>query len=166
MTVAEVNAVAQAFHAGVANQDAVALASPYHDDARFLRPNMEPAEGRAAIEAAMQQQLLGMGARSLDIEPIEVREAGNLRIEYGRYTRGVEAEGGEPMTDVGRYVVVHETRCERLDEDPSGLLQLELAPPNVATTGAVASASAWAQSDSGQPGALTLARGPDQRRSA
>jgi len=70
---------------------------------------MEPAEGRAAIEAAMQQ-LLGMGARSLDIEPIDLREAGDLTIEYGRYTLGIEAEGGEPMTDVGKYVVVHETR--------------------------------------------------------
>jgi uncharacterized protein (TIGR02246 family) len=109
MTVAEVNAVAQAFHDGVANQDAAALARLYHDDARFLPPNMEPAEGRAAIEAAMQQ-LLGMGARSLDIEPIDLREAGDLTIEYGRYTLGIEAEGGEPMTDVGKYVVIHETR--------------------------------------------------------
>src|SRR3954452_3764728 len=100
MTVAQVNAVAQAFHDGVANQDTGALASLYHDDARFLAPNMEPAEGRPAIEAAMQQ-LLGMGARSLDIEAIDVREAGDLTIEYGRYTLGVEPEGGEAMTDVG-----------------------------------------------------------------
>ena len=109
MTVAEVNAVAQAFHDGVANQDAEALTSIYHDDARFLAPNMEPAEGRQAIRAAMQQ-LLDMGARSLDVEPIDVRDAGDLTIEYGRYTLGLEPEGGEAMTDVGKYVVVHETR--------------------------------------------------------
>ena len=109
MTVAEVNAVAKAFHDGVANQDAAALASLYHDDARFLAPNMEPAEDREAIRAAMQQ-LLDMGARSLDIEPVDVREAGNLTIEYGRYTLGIEPEGGEAMTDAGKYVVVHETR--------------------------------------------------------
>jgi uncharacterized protein (TIGR02246 family) len=109
MTVAEVNAVAQAFHDGVANQDAGALASLYHDDARFLPPNMEPAEGRPAIQAAMQQ-LLDAGARSLSIEPIDVREAGDLTIEYGRFTLGLEPEGGDAMTDVGKYVVVHETR--------------------------------------------------------
>jgi uncharacterized protein (TIGR02246 family) len=109
MTVAEVNAVTQAFHDGVANQDAGALASLYHDDARFLPPNMEPAEDRQAIQAAMQQ-LLDMGARSLDIEPIDVRETGNLTIEYGRYTLGIEPEGGKAMTDVGKYIVVHETR--------------------------------------------------------
>jgi uncharacterized protein (TIGR02246 family) len=109
MSVAEVNTVAQAFHDGVANQDATALASLYHDDARLLPPNMEPAEGRQAIRAAMQQ-LLDLGVRSLDVEPIDVRAAEDLTIEYGRYTLGVEAEGGQAMTDVGRYIVVHETR--------------------------------------------------------
>jgi uncharacterized protein (TIGR02246 family) len=109
MTVAQVDAVAQAFHDGVANQDAAALASLYHDDARLLAPNMEPAEGQSAIQAAMQQ-LLDMGARSLDIEPIDVREAGDLTIEYGRYVLGLEPAGAEAMTDVGKYVVVHETR--------------------------------------------------------
>ena len=107
MTVAEVNAVAQAFHDGVANQDAAALASLYADDARFLPPNMEPSEGRSSIQAAMQV-LLDMGARSLDVEPLDVREAGDLTIEYGRYTLGIEPEGQAAMTDVGKYVVVHE----------------------------------------------------------
>ena len=80
MTLADVNAVTKAFHDGVANQDAAALASLYHDDARFLPPNMEPAEGREAIRAAFQQ-LLDMGGRSLDGEPLDVREAGNPRAE-------------------------------------------------------------------------------------
>jgi uncharacterized protein (TIGR02246 family) len=95
MTVAEVDAVAQVFHDAVANQDAAALAAMYHEDARLLPPNMPPAEGRPAIEAAMQQ-LLDMGARSLDIEPLDVREAGDMTIEYGGYTLGVElgAESG------------------------------------------------------------------------
>lgn len=109
MTVAEVDAVAQSFHDGVANRDAAALASLYHEDARFLPPNMEPCEGREAIQAAMNQ-LLDAGARSLDIEPLDVREAGDFTIEYGRYTLQLEPEGGEPMTDVGKFVVVHETR--------------------------------------------------------
>src|SRR3954469_3581025 len=109
MTVAEVNAIAQAFHDGVANQDAAALAALYDERGRFLPPNMEPAEGREAIEAAIQQ-LLDMGARSLDIEPIDTREAGDVTIEYGRYTLGIEPEGAEAMSDVGKYVVVHESR--------------------------------------------------------
>jgi uncharacterized protein (TIGR02246 family) len=107
MTVAEVNAVARAFHEGVANRDAAALASLYREDGRFLPPNMEPCEGRPAIEAAMRQ-LLDMGVRSLDIEPIDVRPAGEMTVEYGRYILGIEPEGGDAVTDVGKYVVVHE----------------------------------------------------------
>jgi ketosteroid isomerase-like protein len=53
------------------------------------------------------QQLIDMGARSLDIEPVEVREAGDLTVEYGRYSLGIEAEGAEPVIDVGKYIVVH-----------------------------------------------------------
>lgn len=109
MTVADVDAVGQAFHDGFANQDPEALASLYHEDGRFLAPNMEPVEGRDAIRAAMQQ-LMDMGVRSVDIEPIDVREEGELTVEYGRYTLGIQPEGGEAMTDVGKYVVVHESR--------------------------------------------------------
>jgi uncharacterized protein (TIGR02246 family) len=109
MTVAEVNAVAQAFHDGVASRDAAALASLYSEEGRFLPPNMEPCEGPAAIQAAMQG-LLDMGARSLDIEPIDVREAGDMTIEYGRYELGIEPEGAERVTDVGKYIVVHESQ--------------------------------------------------------
>jgi uncharacterized protein (TIGR02246 family) len=110
MTVAEVDAVAQAMHDGVANHDAAALAGLYADDGRFLPPGMEPCEGRTEIQAAMQQ-LFDMGASSLDIEPLEVREAGDLTIEYGRYTLGIEPEGAEAMTQVGKYVVVHEPQA-------------------------------------------------------
>jgi uncharacterized protein (TIGR02246 family) len=109
MTVAEVNAVAQALHDGVANQDAAGLASLYAEDGRFLAPNMEPCEGRSAIQAAMQQ-LLDMGARSLDVEPLDVREAGEMTIEYGRYTLGIEPDGGAAVSDVGKYVVVHKAQ--------------------------------------------------------
>jgi uncharacterized protein (TIGR02246 family) len=107
MTVAQVNAIAQAFHDGVANRDAEALASLYAQDGRFLPPNMEPCEGPSQIRAAMQG-LLDMGVRSLDVEPLDVREEGDLTVEYGRYTLGIEPEGAESMTDVGNYVVVHE----------------------------------------------------------
>ena len=109
MTVADVDAVAQAFHRGFAEQDAAALAGLYHEDARFLAPNMEPVEGRPAIQQAFQQ-LLDMGARSLDLEPIDVRDAGDMTIEYGRYTLGIQPEAANAITDVGKYVVVHERR--------------------------------------------------------
>jgi uncharacterized protein (TIGR02246 family) len=107
MTVAEFHAVAQAFHDGVANRDAAALASLYADNGKFLPPGMEPCEGRVEIRAAMQQ-LFDMGASSLDVEPLDIREAGELTIEYGRYTLGIEPEGADSVTQVGKYVIVHE----------------------------------------------------------
>jgi uncharacterized protein (TIGR02246 family) len=130
MTVAEVNAVAQAFHDGVASQDAAGLARLYAEDGRFLPPNMGPCEGRSAIQAAMQQ-LLDMGARSLDVEPLDVREAGEMTIEYGRYTLGIEPEGADAVTD--RRKVRRRPRGPggRLDEDRARHLQLELAAPGL-----------------------------------
>jgi uncharacterized protein (TIGR02246 family) len=129
MTVAEVNAVAQAFHDGVASGDAAALASLYSEEGRFLPPNMEPCEGPAAIQAAMQQ-LLDMGARSLDIEPLDVREAGDMTIEYGRYELGIEPEGAEPVTDVGKYIVVHESQ-----DDGSTKIVLDIFNSNMPAGG-------------------------------
>jgi uncharacterized protein (TIGR02246 family) len=111
MTVAEVNAVAQAFHDGVANRDAAALASLYAEKGKFLPPGMEPCEGRTEIQAAMQR-LLDMGASSLDVEPLDTREAGSFTIEYGRYRLGIEPPGAEAATEVGKYVVVHETQAD------------------------------------------------------
>ena len=128
MTVAEVNAVAQAFHDGVANQDAAGLASLYAEDGRFLPPNMEPCEGRSAIQAAMQQ-LLDMGARSLDVEPLNVREAGDMTIEYGRYTLGIEPDGGAAVCDVGKYVVVHEAQRDGSTKIALDIFNSNAPPP-------------------------------------
>jgi hypothetical protein len=56
------------------------------------------------------QQLLDMGATELDIVPLELTEADDMTIEYGRYTLGLELADGTEATDVGKYLVVHETR--------------------------------------------------------
>jgi uncharacterized protein (TIGR02246 family) len=108
---ADVEAVARAFHDGFARRDAAALAGLYHDDAKFLPPGMPPSEGRAAIQATMQA-LLDMGVKAVEIEPLDVREAGELTVEYGGYRLGLALEGGGEATDVGKYVVVHETRAD------------------------------------------------------
>jgi ketosteroid isomerase-like protein len=61
------------------------------------------------IQAAMQGWL-DMGARSLDLEPVDVRESGDMTIEHGRYRLGPEPAGAPPVTDIGKYLVVHQTR--------------------------------------------------------
>jgi ketosteroid isomerase-like protein len=105
----DVEAIAQAFHDGVKNQDAAAIGNLYHDDARFLAPNMPVCVGRPAIQAAMQM-LFDIGARSLDLEAIETRDEGVITVEYGRFQLGIEPPGAPLVTDTGKYIVVHETR--------------------------------------------------------
>jgi ketosteroid isomerase-like protein len=107
----DVEAIAQAFHDGVKSQDAAALSNLYHEDAKFMAPNMPVCVGRPAIQAAMQA-LLDAGVRSLDIETIETRDEGTVTVEYGRFTLGIEAQGAPSMTDTGKYMVVHETRAD------------------------------------------------------
>jgi len=54
-----------------------------------------------------------MGASSLDMDPLDIREVENVTIEHGRYTLGIEPESAEAMTQVGKYVVVHEAQADR-----------------------------------------------------
>ncbi len=109
VTNVDVEAVAEAFRDGVKNQDAVAVASLYHENAKLLGPNMPACEGRPAIQAVMQM-LFDAGARSLELEAIEVRDEGAVTVEYGRFTLGMEPPGSALVTDTGKYIVVHETR--------------------------------------------------------
>jgi uncharacterized protein (TIGR02246 family) len=125
MTVAEIDAVAQAFHDGVANQDAASVAALYTEDARLLPPNFEPCEGRAAIQAFLEG-MLQTGARSLDIEPVEIRDEGDVTIEYGRYALGIQPEGAETITDLGKYIVVHERQ-----DDGSTKIVLDMFSSNL-----------------------------------
>jgi uncharacterized protein (TIGR02246 family) len=111
MAIADVNRLAQAFHDGVAQRDAAAVAELYAENGRFLPPGMPAAEGPAAIQSTIQQ-LLDMGAQSIDIEPIDVREAGEMTIEYGRYVLIIQPAGAEAVTDEGKYVVVHESQSD------------------------------------------------------
>jgi uncharacterized protein (TIGR02246 family) len=107
MTVAEVEAVAQVWSDGIANRDAAAIADLYSDDAKLLAPNAEPIEGRAEIQGFLDQ-LMQMGAKSMKLEPLDVKEDGDIMVEYGRYTMEIEPEGEDATTDVGKYIVVHE----------------------------------------------------------
>lgn len=106
MAIADVERLAQAFHDGVARRDAAAVAALYADNGRFLPPGMPAAEGLSAIESAVQQ-LLDMGVQSIDIHPLDVREAGELTVDYGRYVLVIEPADADTVTDEGKYVVVH-----------------------------------------------------------
>jgi ketosteroid isomerase-like protein len=107
----DVEAVAQAFHDGAKNQDAAAVASLYHENAKLLPPNMPACEGRPAIQALMQM-LFDAGMRSVELDAIDVRDEGAVTIEYGRFTLGFEPAGSPSVTDTGKYIVVYEARSD------------------------------------------------------
>ena len=154
MTVAEVDAVAQVFHDGVAARNVGMVVDLYHDDARLLAPGFEPAEGKPAIQATLQA-LLDMGATSLDIEPLDVREGGDLTVEYGRYRLGIEADGAS-MVDLGKYIVVHETR----DGETKIVLDCfnsNAPPPGASSTGGRSAASTSQTAAAGVPKVRELA---------
>ncbi|MGO9334617.1 MAG: YybH family protein [Acidimicrobiales bacterium] len=129
MTTTRVDAqgLALAFHDGVKNQDPVALASHYHENAKLLPPNMPICEGRAAIQAAFRL-LMDAGVCSLDLETVEIRDEGAVSIEYGRYTLGIEPPGAAPVTDTGKYIVVHETRPDGPTKILYDIFNSDLAP--------------------------------------
>jgi ketosteroid isomerase-like protein len=125
----DVEAIAQAFHDGIKNQDAVALSKLYHEDAKFMPPNMPVCDGGSAIQAAMQG-LMDVGARSLDLETIETRDEGMVTLEYGRYTLGIEPPGAPSVTDTGKYIVVHETRPDGSTKILYDIFNSDLAAPH------------------------------------
>jgi uncharacterized protein (TIGR02246 family) len=99
--VAEFNA---AFGKAMANQDVAAMASAYAEDARMLPPNAPMAEGRNAIRQVLQA-FVDTGAKSLDLQSIDVLEDGALVVDIGRYGLGIQPPGADPIQDEGKYLV-------------------------------------------------------------
>jgi ketosteroid isomerase-like protein len=101
----EVEAFDEAYEKAVANQDATAVAGLYSQDAFFLAPNAPLAKGPDAIRAVVQG-LIDAGAQSLELETLALEEAGDMIVEVGRYTLGLQPPGAARVTDVGKYLQV------------------------------------------------------------
>ena len=95
----------EAFEKAVANQDAAALGALYTADAVLLAPDLPVAQGPAAIQAVFQGYL-DAGAESLELETTAFEDQGDVVVEVGRYTLGLRPPGEDPITDVGKYLVV------------------------------------------------------------
>ena len=89
----------------VANQDAEAAVKDYAPTARLLAANAPMAEGPAAIKEVFQA-FIDSGANSLELESIEIIEAGDLVIDVGRYVLGIQPAGADAIEDRGKYVDV------------------------------------------------------------
>jgi ketosteroid isomerase-like protein len=105
MSRAEIEGRAEDFSKVFANHDATAMAAFYTADAKFLAPNAPMIEGRAGIES-FGKEMFAAGGQSLKLETVDVLDGGDLEIEVGRYTMGIQPPGADPMVDNGKYVAV------------------------------------------------------------
>ena len=93
------------FSKAVANQSVDDVLELYEDNARLLAPNAPMAQGHEAMRQVFQG-FIEMGTNSLQLEIVELHESGELVIDVGRYTLGIQPPGAEPIEDRGKYVDV------------------------------------------------------------
>jgi ketosteroid isomerase-like protein len=102
---AEIEKLTAKFAKAVSNKDFAALGSFYEERARLLPPGAPMVEGRAAIQTAQQRMIEG-GVQALDLDVIDIIEAGDFAIEIGRITVTIQPPGAKSMIDKGKSVVV------------------------------------------------------------
>ena len=79
----EIERLTAQFAKAVTAKDFAALGSFYEERARFLPPGAPMVEGRAAIQAAIKK-MVAAGVAALDLQAVDVIEAGDFVIEIGR----------------------------------------------------------------------------------
>jgi uncharacterized protein (TIGR02246 family) len=94
------------FGAAASRGDTAAVADLYADDAVLLPPNAEMFRGKRAIKGFLDGLVAQIGIPQLTLQTMQVDEIGDTACEVGQYTMKLQPPGGEPVTDIGKYVVV------------------------------------------------------------
>ena len=111
MAKAAVQAANEEYVKAVGNHDAATLAALYATDARLMPPGEPMVSGRANIEA-WAQGMFDMGVKSLELNELEITEAGDRAINVGQYKLVIEPPGADRMEDVGKYIEVYRTKSD------------------------------------------------------
>ena len=85
--------------------DAAGVAGGYTEDARLLPPGGAAVSGKRGVEA-FWKGVMGMGVRGVDLRTEHVEADGDLAYEIGSATLTIQPEGGSPVTDTVKYLVV------------------------------------------------------------
>jgi uncharacterized protein (TIGR02246 family) len=102
----EIESLTRDFAQAATNKDLDAMVAFYEEGARFLPPGAPMAQGRTAIRD-VQQRIIERGVQALELETVDVIEAGEFFIEIGRVTVTIRPPGASSaMTDHGKSVVV------------------------------------------------------------
>jgi ketosteroid isomerase-like protein len=107
----QIEAANEAYGKAVANQDVTAVVALYTQDALLLPPDSPVAQGSDAIRAVLQGYV-DAGAQSLELETIALDDQGDLVVDVGRYTLGLQPPGADPITDVGKYLQVYKRQSD------------------------------------------------------
>jgi len=100
------------FGAAISRGDTAATAALYTDDAVVLPPNAETVRGRQAIKGLFDGMIQQIGIPQLTLRTIQVDEIGDTANEVGEYTLKFQPAGGEPVTDIGKYVVIWQRQSD------------------------------------------------------
>ncbi len=98
----------EAFNRG----DLDAAVEIYTEDATFLHPNVEIVSGKQAIKEFFDAGRAFLGLKRLNFEILESDYDGNLAYERGIIQIDMEPEGGQPIVDKGKYVVIMKRQAD------------------------------------------------------
>jgi uncharacterized protein (TIGR02246 family) len=98
--------VADAYTAAMLAGDAAAAAAVYGDDAVEMPPGVPPIRGRAAIEQYFRGVFGGCRFTAFTLSHTEARASGDVAFVTGVSRATVTPNGGPPVTEDGKYLVV------------------------------------------------------------
>jgi ketosteroid isomerase-like protein len=107
----QIEAANEAYGKAVANQDVAAVVALYTPDAILLPPDSPVAQGADAIRAVLQGYV-DAGAQSLALETTALDDQGDMVVDVGRYTLGLQPPGADPITDVSKYLQVYKRQSD------------------------------------------------------
>jgi ketosteroid isomerase-like protein len=93
--------------AAIEARDLPGVVRHFADDAFFLMPGTGPLRGSENIQE-WWKGFIGVGVTRAQMQTLDVEERGDLAIEIGTFEMEIEPAGvSDPITEVGKYVVVH-----------------------------------------------------------
>jgi ketosteroid isomerase-like protein len=102
----EINASNARFLEEIARGDAAAAAGVSAERAVLVPPSGEAIRGRKAIESFWRSGI-EIGVRAVELEALELGDAGRLTYEVGRYRMLLRPADNEPRFERGAYVVLY-----------------------------------------------------------
>ena len=102
----EIDARNAQFLEEIARGDAAAAAGVYAERAVLVPPSGEAIRGRKAIESFWRSGI-EIGVRAVELEALELGEAGRLTYEVGRYRMLFQRADERPKLERGAYLLLY-----------------------------------------------------------